>query len=133
MAVAVGIFRDEQIVADQKRCLHRSRGDVEGLEQEGTDHQRNQQSVNDDADGFTKAAFRFCPGCNAHRFPNSLRDRRKVAEHLARANRPSFRGNKMVLILILRASSGASPNSPNSMFLLVCFRLGSSLPPSLKG
>ena len=71
VAVAVGIFRDEQIVADQQRRLHRSRGDVEGLEQEGADHQRDQQSMDDDADGFTQAAFRFCPGCHAHRFPNS--------------------------------------------------------------
>jgi hypothetical protein len=23
--------------------------------------------VNDDADGFTEAALRFCPGCHAHR------------------------------------------------------------------
>src|ERR1700692_4826657 len=71
MAVTVGIFRDEQIVADQQRRLHRSRGDVEGLEQEGADHEGNQQSMNDDADGFTQAALSFCPGCHAHRFPDS--------------------------------------------------------------
>src|SRR5258706_9858158 len=29
--------------------------------------------MNDDADGFTQAAFRFCPGCHAHSFPNSRR------------------------------------------------------------
>src|ERR1700682_6334477 len=29
--------------------------------------------MNDDADGFTQAAFRFCPGCHAHCFPNSRR------------------------------------------------------------
>src|ERR1700722_20056404 len=27
--------------------------------------------MDDDANGFTNAAFRFCPGCHAHRFPNS--------------------------------------------------------------
>jgi hypothetical protein len=27
--------------------------------------------VDDHTDGFTQAAFRFCPGCHAHRFPNS--------------------------------------------------------------
>ena len=111
MAVAVGIFRDEQIVADQQRRLHRSRGDVEGLEQEGADHQRDQQRMDDDADGFTQAAFSFCPGCHAHRFPNSRRDPRAVAEHFPHANRSSFRVKKMVLILIVRANSGANPNS----------------------
>src|SRR5262249_47957975 len=33
-AVAVGVFRDEEIVADEQRILHRPRGNVEGLEQE---------------------------------------------------------------------------------------------------
>ncbi len=33
-AVAIGEFLDEQVVADQQRVLHRSRGDVERLEQE---------------------------------------------------------------------------------------------------
>jgi hypothetical protein len=57
MAVAVGIFRDEQIVADQQRRLHRPGGDVERLEQEGADHQGDQQGMDDDADGFTKSAL----------------------------------------------------------------------------
>ena len=105
VAVAVGIFRDEQIVADQKRRLHRSRGDVEGLEQEGADHQRDQQSMNDDADGFTQAAFGFCPGCHAHRFPNfPVAIRRAVAEHFPHANSGSLRVEKMVLLLMLRAN-----------------------------
>jgi hypothetical protein len=26
--------------------------------------------MDDDTDGFTHAAFSFCPGCHAHRFPN---------------------------------------------------------------
>src|ERR1700730_19414096 len=71
MAVAVGIFRDEQIVANQKRRLHRSRGDVEGLKQESADHQRDQESVEDDAEGFAQTAFSFCSGCHAHCFPSS--------------------------------------------------------------
>ena len=73
VAVAVGIFRDEQVIAHQQRRLHRSRGDVERLEQEGADHERDQESVDDDADGFAQAAFRFCAGGHAHRFPNSRR------------------------------------------------------------
>src|SRR5258707_8750060 len=111
MAVTIGVFRHEQIVADQKRCLHRSRGDVEGLEQEGADHQSDQQSMDDDADGFTQAAFRFCPGSHTHRFPNSRRGRSAVAEHFPDANRCSLRVKEMILILILRANSGANLNS----------------------
>ena len=92
MAVAVGVFRDEQVVADQKRRLHRTRRDVEGLEQEGADHERYQESVDDDTDGFTQAAFSFCPGCHAHRFPNSrlaplARLAHMVAERFPHANR----------------------------------------------
>ena len=75
MRVAVGIFRNEQVVADQQRRLHRSRGNIEGLKQEGADHQRDQKGMDDDADGFTQAALSFCPGCHAHRFPNSRRGR----------------------------------------------------------
>src|ERR1700680_4662615 len=71
MAVAIGIFRYEKIVADQKRRLHGSRGDVEGLEEKGADHQSDQESMDDDADGFTQAAFGFCAGCHAHGFPTS--------------------------------------------------------------
>ena len=103
VAVAVGIFRDEQVVADQQRRLHRSRRDVEGLEQKGADHQRDQQSVEDDADGFAQAAFGFCSGCHAHRFPNSRRDRRAVAEHFPHANSHAFRVEKMILILIVES------------------------------
>jgi hypothetical protein len=55
----------------------------------------------------------FVPDVTLIDFPNSLRDRRTVAEHFARANRPSLRANKMVLMLILRANFGASPNSPD--------------------
>ena len=38
-AVAVGEFLDEQIIADQQRAFHRAGGNVEGLEQEGADHE----------------------------------------------------------------------------------------------
>jgi len=37
------------------------------------------------ADGFTQAAFRFCPGCQLIAFPIPFATARKVAEHLARA------------------------------------------------
>ncbi len=71
VAVAVGIFRDEQIVAHQKRRLHRPRRDVERLEQEGADDERDQKGMDDDADGLAEAAFSFGPGGHAHCFPNS--------------------------------------------------------------
>jgi hypothetical protein len=40
-AVAVGELRDEQVVADQQRRLHRARGYVERLEREGAHDQRD--------------------------------------------------------------------------------------------
>ena len=57
VAVAVGVFRDEQIVADQQRLLHRAGGDVERLEQEGADDERDDQRVEDHAHGLGNAAF----------------------------------------------------------------------------
>src|SRR5277367_3453089 len=71
MAVAVRVFRDEEIVADQKRRLHRSRGNVEWLKQEGANDEGNQERMNDDADGFAQAAFGFGAGCHAHGFLTS--------------------------------------------------------------
>src|ERR1700730_15747020 len=68
MAVAVGIFRHEQIIADQQRRLHRAGGNVEGLEQEGTDDQRDQQGVDDDAYGLATISFRFWSRSHAHHF-----------------------------------------------------------------
>jgi hypothetical protein len=44
------------------------------------------------------------------RFPR--RGRRAVAERLPDANEPSVRVNELVLILLVRANSGANPNSP---------------------
>src|SRR5256885_15529634 len=57
MAVSVRIFRDEQIVADEQCRLHRSRRDVEWLEQEGADDERDDQRVEDHAYRFGNAAF----------------------------------------------------------------------------
>ncbi len=95
MAVAVGIFRDEQIVADQERRLHRPRGNVERLEQEGADDERDQKGMDDDADGFAQAALRFGPGGHAHCFPNSrgLMSTRWQNVLFARSVRPSREEN----------------------------------------
>src|SRR5206468_7896826 len=113
VAIAVGIFRDEQVIAHQQRRLHRSRGDVEGLEQKGTDHERDQESVDDDADGFTQAAFRFCAGGHAHRFPNSRRPLPARWQNVFRTRIAWYvRVRKMVSILILKAYSGATLNRP---------------------
>src|SRR6516162_3304788 len=57
MAVAIAVFGDEQIVPDQQRIHHRSRRDVEGLEQEGADDQRDDEGMNDDPDGLADAAL----------------------------------------------------------------------------
>jgi hypothetical protein len=65
----------------------------------------------DDADGFAQAAFRFCSGGHTHRFPSSRHGPRAVAEHFPYANRYSLRVKEMVLILIVRANSGANLNS----------------------
>src|SRR4030095_11993668 len=111
--VAVRIFRDEQVIAHQKRRLHRSRGDVERLEQEGADHERDQESVDDDADGFTQTAFRFCAGGHAHRFPNSRRPLPARWQNVFHTRIAWYvRVRKMVSILILKANSGANLNRP---------------------
>ena len=57
MAVAVGVFGYEEIVADQERRLHRAGRDIEGLKQEGADHKRDDQRVKDHASGLGNAAF----------------------------------------------------------------------------
>ena len=57
MAVAVRIFRDEQIVADEQRRLHGARRNIERLKQERPDDERNDQRMDDHADGFANAAF----------------------------------------------------------------------------
>ena len=56
-AVAVGIFRDEEIVADEKRGNHRARRNVERLEREGSHHQCDQDRVEDDFDGLGNSSL----------------------------------------------------------------------------
>ena len=69
-AVAVGIFRDEQVVADQQRLLHRPGRNVERLEQEGADHQRDDERVEDHAHRLGDAAFfSLRARRHAHLFP----------------------------------------------------------------
>src|SRR5262249_46290939 len=71
-AIAVAIFRHEQIVADEQRRDHRARGYIEGLKEENphdqrddqlvsgdADSQREDQRVNDDADSVPHAASGF--------------------------------------------------------------------------
>ena len=68
MGVAVGIFRHEQIIADQQRRDHRAGRNIEGLKQEGADDQGDDERVEDHAYGFGESAFfPFCPGLHAHR------------------------------------------------------------------
>src|SRR5690606_8241094 len=49
-------FGHEQVVALEQRRPHRPGGDREGLEQERADHEREQQRLDDYADGFAKPA-----------------------------------------------------------------------------
>src|SRR5665213_1401246 len=55
MGIAVGVFGDEQIVADEQRRYERTRGNVEGLEQDRAHHERDQERLDDDLDGFPPA------------------------------------------------------------------------------
>ena len=98
MAIAVGIFRDEQIVADQQRRLHRAGRDVERLEQERADHERDQESMDHDADSFADAAFSFRSRSHAH---CSLNSGPAVTERPPPANSPSL------------AAQGDCPDSDN--------------------
>jgi hypothetical protein len=67
MAVAVAVFRDEQIVADQQGGLHRSRRNIERLEQQRSNHERDEEGVDDDAPAFDEPAlFAFAVGGYAH-------------------------------------------------------------------
>jgi hypothetical protein len=54
----------------------------------------------------------FVPDVTLIAFPIPVAIHRAVAEHFPHANRSSFRAKKIVLSLILRANSGANPNSP---------------------
>src|SRR5262245_34015707 len=51
VAVAVGVFRHEKVVADEQRRLHRARWNIEGLEQEGANDERDNEGVKDHAPG----------------------------------------------------------------------------------
>src|SRR5258708_40080096 len=54
MAVAVAVFRYEQIIPDQKGRFHGSGGNTERLEQQSLNPKRNQQSLEHDAEAFCK-------------------------------------------------------------------------------
>ena len=56
-AVAVAELRDEEIVADQERRLHRAGRDIERMEQEGAEDERDQQRLDDDLDRLPRAAL----------------------------------------------------------------------------
>src|ERR1700729_2705590 len=55
MRIAVGVFGDEQIVADEQGRHQRTRGNIEGLEQDRAHHERDQERLDDDFDGFPPA------------------------------------------------------------------------------
>jgi hypothetical protein len=52
--IAIGPFRDEQIVADQQRRFHRAGGNPEGLEQQGAEHAGDEQGVDDGLEEFAE-------------------------------------------------------------------------------
>jgi hypothetical protein len=54
-AVAVRVFGNEQIVADQQRRDHRSRGNAEGLEGKGANEKGDQNGVEDGLDRILPA------------------------------------------------------------------------------
>src|SRR5215475_9861777 len=67
MAVAIGKLRDEEIVTDEQRLLHRAGRDVEGLKQKGADDQRDNERMEDHAHGFAHAPFLpLCAGRHTH-------------------------------------------------------------------
>src|SRR5271163_4110678 len=55
MRIAVCIFRDEEIVADQQRRDQRAGGNVERLEQEGAHDEGDDERLNDHLDRFPPA------------------------------------------------------------------------------
>jgi hypothetical protein len=68
VGVAVRVFRDEQVIADQEGRNHRAGRDVERLKQERADDQCDDQGVNNHPHGLGESAFfPFCPGLHAHR------------------------------------------------------------------
>src|SRR5262245_51497124 len=56
-AVAIAELRNKQIISDQQRALHRTRWNIERLEQERPDHERDQESLNDHAACFSQVAL----------------------------------------------------------------------------
>src|SRR5262245_44422030 len=68
VAVVVGIFRHEKVVADEQRLLHRARWNIEGLEQEGADDERDNEGVKDHAPGLgnTPLFFSHLSRCLGH-------------------------------------------------------------------
>jgi hypothetical protein len=62
MAVAVGILRHEQVVADEQRLLHRAGRNIERLEQERADDEGNDEGVKDYAPvSAIPPSFLFAP------------------------------------------------------------------------
>src|SRR5262249_23223600 len=67
VAVAVRVFRHEQIIADQQRRLHGTRGNIERLEQEGADDERDDERVENQAPRVGNSALLFlCQRGAAH-------------------------------------------------------------------
>ena len=58
-AVAIAQLVDEQIIADQQGRDHRSRGNVEWLEEEGADDEGDEQGLENDLDQIPDALFRL--------------------------------------------------------------------------
>ena len=57
MRIAVGVFRHEQVVADEQRRHQRTRGNVERLKEQRAHDERDQQRLDDDLDGLPPALF----------------------------------------------------------------------------
>jgi hypothetical protein len=52
----VGELADQDVVADLKRRLHGARGDLEGLDHEGADEERDEDRDENGLEVFTKTA-----------------------------------------------------------------------------
>jgi len=55
--IAVGVFRHENIIADQQRRDHRARRNIERLKEQRADDKRDRQRLKDDLDGFENPAL----------------------------------------------------------------------------
>ena len=67
LRVAVGVFRDEQVVADQQRRHQRAGGDVERLEQQRAHHQGDEERLDADLQRLADAG-----PCRLGGFPERL-------------------------------------------------------------